>query len=67
MTKNLVGDIYSRLLVKSRAVDHIIPLSRGGDNTLANVAPACSSCNSSKGNKSLDEFITYMNTRGEKE
>jgi 5-methylcytosine-specific restriction endonuclease McrA len=30
--------------------DHLIPLSRGGDNEWANVVTACSSCNTRKGN-----------------
>jgi len=29
--------------------DHVIPLSRGGSHTPANIVPACTSCNSSKG------------------
>lgn len=29
-------------------VDHVIPLSRGGDHTYGNVVPACQSCNSRK-------------------
>jgi 5-methylcytosine-specific restriction endonuclease McrA len=29
--------------------DHVIPLSRGGDNTWDNVVTACSSCNNRKG------------------
>lgn len=33
--------------------DHIIPLSKGGANTLANIIPSCRPCNSSKGS-SLD-------------
>lgn len=28
--------------------DHIVPLSRGGDDSPANIAPACRSCNSAK-------------------
>ena len=34
-----------------RTLDHIIPLSRGGTDTLRNRAPAHSFCNSSKGNR----------------
>lgn len=37
-------------------VDHIIPLMRGGDNMETNLAPACRSCNSSKGSKLLSEW-----------
>lgn len=36
--------------------DHVIPLSRGGQDEIGNVVPACKSCNSSKGNKLLSEW-----------
>lgn len=35
----------------SPSVDHILPLSQGGDDTLTNVALACLGCNLSKGNR----------------
>ncbi len=38
-------------------MDHLIPLARGGSHTADNVAPACRSCNSSKGIKTVVEFM----------
>jgi len=29
-------------------VDHVVPISKGGENTLSNVVPACSDCNNKK-------------------
>jgi len=37
--------------------DHIIPISKGGDNNKENVVPACRSCNAKKNNKLLKEFV----------
>lgn len=37
--------------------DHVVPLSKGGTHTASNIVPACLPCNSSKGNKDLDEFL----------
>lgn len=37
-------------------VDHVIPLSRGGDNREGNLAPSCRRCNSSKGSRLLVEW-----------
>lgn len=41
--------------------DHVIPLVRGGSNEHANLATACRSCNSSKGDKTLEEWPRYGN------
>lgn len=38
-------------------IDHVIPLARGGTHTPENLAPACGSCNSSKGTKPVDEWL----------
>lgn len=41
------------------AIDHVIPLSRGGTNYPSNLRPCCSSCNSSKGSKLLSEWYGW--------
>lgn len=37
-------------------IDHLIPRSRGGDNSLDNLRPAHKRCNSSRGAMALDEW-----------
>lgn len=41
----------------ANTVDHIIPKSKGGQDTDWNLVPSCKSCNSSKKDKSLAEFL----------
>ncbi len=48
---------YCRGKLESYHVEHVIPLSRGGDNSLANIVLACPPCNLSKSNKLLQEWI----------
>lgn len=36
-------------------VDHVVPRSRGGETTWANVVAACLRCNLQKGNRTLEE------------
>lgn len=38
-------------------IDHVVPLSGGGDNTRANIVPACSTCNAGKSVKSVSQFL----------
>jgi len=40
-----------------RTLDHIIPVSRGGQHTEDNLVVSCRSCNSKKGTKDYIEFI----------
>ena len=41
---------------REATVDHVVPFTRGGLNTIQNCVPACLSCNTSKGNKLESEF-----------
>ncbi len=36
-------------------VDHIVPKSRGGEDTWKNLSAACTSCNNKKGNRTPEE------------
>lgn len=53
-------DGYQCVVCKSNedlVVDHIVPLAKGGTNARENLQTMCSPCNSSKGVKSMDEWM----------
>jgi 5-methylcytosine-specific restriction endonuclease McrA len=45
---------------KAGTFDHLLPLSRGGDSTEANLVAACRSCNSQKGSKTVEEYRSWI-------
>lgn len=60
-TKKEIKKLYSSPCIycgskKNISLDHVIPLARGGRHCKGNVAPACLSCNSSKKNKTIQEW-----------
>lgn len=50
---------------RRHAVDHVIPVSRGGMHHLSNLVLACNSCNPSKGNKPLATFFIDKKDTGD--
>jgi 5-methylcytosine-specific restriction endonuclease McrA len=55
---NLVSGscFYCEAKVTKLTLDHVIPLSRGGTHSIGNLVGACSTCNSSKGNRFITEW-----------
>jgi 5-methylcytosine-specific restriction endonuclease McrA len=45
-------------------IEHLTPKVRGGSDTTDNLAPACRSCNSSKKDKTVEEFAEYARCIG---
>lgn len=41
---------------KNLTIDHVMPRSRGGDNSWTNLVTACVSCNTHKGDKTPEEW-----------
>ena len=48
---------------KNLTIDHVIPKSRGGDNSWSNLVTCCSPCNRRKGNKTPEEANMKMKIR----
>ena len=45
-------------------LDHVVPRELGGTNDATNLVTACLSCNSSKQDKSVREFVQILADRG---
>ena len=43
--------------------DHVVPLSRGGHNTISNILPACQQCNAQKRDRTLAEWHSWRQQR----
>ena len=49
-----------RIAQADSEVEHKVPLSRGGSNSLSNLPVACTSCNREKGNKTAAEYRAWI-------
>ena len=61
--RDLIEDLYSQpcgycgdYLQGQMQIDHIVPISRGGNHKIGNLISACPACNMSKGSKTLTEW-----------
>jgi 5-methylcytosine-specific restriction endonuclease McrA len=43
-------------------LEHIVPLSKGGDDHPTNVVAACESCNNERGNRNYYAFLRYKHS-----
>lgn len=65
--ENKKEDFGNRCVVCKKArkltVDHIIPISRNGSNYIENIQPLCESCNYSKQDRLMNEFILWRKAK----
>lgn len=45
--------------LKDATMDHVVPLSRGGKSTMANIVLSCKDCNSDKKYKTAVEWLVF--------
>lgn len=48
------------LSLRSMTIDHIQPQSQGGTHELENLLPACKTCNTYKGGRTVEEYKKYL-------
>lgn len=53
----LTGDTIDLSQGETFEFDHIVPVSKGGDNSIGNLGIATSAANKAKGNLTLEEFV----------
>jgi 5-methylcytosine-specific restriction endonuclease McrA len=48
---------------ENATADHIIPISKGGNNTQVNLIVCCKDCNNERGNLEFDRYLTLKNKK----
>lgn len=55
--KHIYGDSCMYCLAEADTIDHVVSLNKGGDDSIENLVPACWSCNSSKQDRGLLQWL----------
>jgi 5-methylcytosine-specific restriction endonuclease McrA len=58
-----MSDFNGRNDWRAPSHDHVIPRSRGGRNTIANIMICCRRCNQEKGSLTREEFLSRGHAR----
>lgn len=53
----------TKLTKENATADHIVPISKGGNNTQINLIVCCKDCNSERGNLSFKTFMNLKNSK----
>ena len=53
----------TKLTKENATADHIVPISKGGNNTQVNLIVCCKDCNSERGNLSFKTFMGLKNSK----
>jgi hypothetical protein len=53
----------NKLTMKNATADHIIPISKGGNNSQVNMIVCCKSCNEERGNIKFEKYLAYKNSK----
>lgn len=51
------------VLEEEITIDHMFPVDFGGPTITNNLAPACKECNSEKGNMTVQQYITFLESK----
>jgi CRISPR/Cas system Type II protein with McrA/HNH and RuvC-like nuclease domain len=55
-----------RIFLSNATVDHKMPITRGGSDSIANLAACCATCNKNKGNKTEAEYLAFLDRVGKR-
>lgn len=60
-TRCIFSDV--KLTSKNATVDHIVPISKGGNNTKVNLIVCSKKCNAERGNQKFYKYLRYKNKK----